>query len=372
VMSLSQPAARADFDLTRVDIAHFDSVVRGTVSGGAGLTILLGRPADGWTRSEPVGTDGTYRFAGLGKGSYTLVLVGTDTGRADILLDGRNEAVVDLVYPGWGWQLSDGGVSPGFGVVRCRVTGKRDVALRLWTNGWSGMIQRTGSKMEYGPDACEFAPLGSGSYTLQPVDGAIERVPALQASLSLDGSRVVWITYIHPEVSPPSNSVISGHVKGGSGLTLTLAGPDGSQQGPVGNDEDYRFAGLGAGIYRVEVAGTGVAQDGIVLDGENQLTIDFVLAPAPKTLDHYLLVGNLARTQDDFLAVLQYVKRFQPPLGNDPNEARTAQHVTILGATNMISAAVEEGLREAGCQVQRIEGDYAGGLGKLLAAGRAY
>ena len=372
VMSLSQPAARADFDLTGVDIAHFDSVVRGTVSGGAGLTILLGRPADGWTRSEPVGTDGTYRFAGLGKGSYTLVLVGTDTGRADILLDGRNEAVADLVYPGWGWQLSDGGVSPGFGVVRCRVTGKRDVALRLWTNGWSGMIQRTGSKMEYGPDACEFAPLGSGSYTLQPVDGAIERVPALQASLSLDGSRVVWITYIHPEVSPPSDSVISGHVKGGSGLTLTLAGPDGSQQGPVGNDEDYRFAGLGAGIYRVEVAGTGVAQDGIVLDGENQLTIDFVLAPAPKTLDHYLLVGNLARTRDDFLAVLQYVKRFQPPLGNDPNEARTAQHVTILGATNTINAAVEEGLREAGCQVQRIEVDYAGGLGKLLAAGRPY
>ena len=293
------------------------------------------------------------------------------------------EAVVDLDYPGWSWQLSDGGASPGFGVVRCRVKGKPDVALRLSAEGWPGIIQRTGSKMEYGPDACEFAPLGAGRYFLQPVDGLIERLSASQASLNVDGSRVIWITYSPSKAPAPSGSVISGHVKGGAGMNLALTGPNGAQQAAVGNDENYRFAGLGAGRYRLEVtgagAGTDVAKDGIVLDGTNVVVVDFALAssapsPAPpaKTLDHYLLVGNLARTRDDFLAVLRYVGRFRPPLGTDPNEARTALHVTILGATNTISAAVEKGLREAGCQVQRIEGDYAAGLGTLLTAGRPY
>ena len=560
VLTNAQPEARADFDMTGIEIPHFNSVVRGMVSGGASLSVVLGRPADGWTQTQPVNTDGSYRFAGLGKGSYTLVLLGTDTGRTGISLDGRNEVVVDLAYPGWGWQLRDGGSSPGFGVVRCQVTGKPDVALRLWTPGWNGLVQRTGSKLEYGPDACEFSPLGSGSYFIQPVDGAIDNLPALRASLTLDGSRVLWITYTRPELPVRTDSVISGHVKGGAGLTLKLTGPAGSQQGPIGKDEAYRFSGLGPGIYRLEVGGAGATRDGIVLDGQNQatvdlelppavpavrwiwrveeagagagssiircrvkdrpglavhlwktgwngltqktgskaeygsdacefaplgagtyllsaegldvqaevklgtnrldwvyfepsahtapaqsaisgsvkdgdgrrlvlkapdgqhettvaagayrfeglaggtyrlalmqappstaeaqvrdgivlngtdqVTVDFVLAvpppPQPKTLDHYLLVGNLARTRDDFLAVLRYVKQFQPPLGSDPDEARSARHVTILGATNTISAAVEASLRSAGCQVQRIEGDYATGLGALLTAGKPY
>ncbi len=509
VVSEAQPEARVDFNLTGVGMPASESVLSGTVKGGAGLTLLLARPADGWTCSQPVATGGSYRFTGLGQGTYSLVVDGTDIARAGILLDGRNAVNVDLVYPGWAWQLNDGGVSPGFGVVRCRVKGRPDVALRLWADGWSGMVQRTGSKLQYGPDACEFAPLGSGKYMLQPLDGTIERLPARPASFSLDGSRVVWITYTEPEGEASGrDSLISGHVKGGAGLTVFLSGPSEGRQAELRDDEAYRFAALGAGTYRLEVMGAAVdvlaVQDGIALDGQNQVTVDLqvtpltaeanwtwrveeasagggscvvrcrvkdrpgldvhlstdgwsgltqktgskaeygpdacefaplgpgsylveveeldvraeihltagrlnwvcfepragatpaegtrvgpsmngpmeattgvALAPSrtsapPKLMDHYLLVGDPAGTAGDFLAVLRYVKRFRPPLGNDPDQAQAAQHVTILGAADTIGRAVEERLRAAGCKVQRIESDYAERLGKLLTADAPY
>ncbi len=91
-----------------------------------------------------------------------------------------------------------------------------------------------------------------------------------------------------------------------------------------------------------------------------------------KSLDHYLLVGSSARGKDDFVTTLQYVSRFQPTVGTDEAEARKARHVTILGSLSAVSALVEQGLRMAGCQVQRIEGDYANALGRLLAEGRPY
>ena len=51
-----------------VDVPDLDSVIRGIVSGGAGLSVLLSRAADGWRRSQLVGADGSYRFSGLGQG----------------------------------------------------------------------------------------------------------------------------------------------------------------------------------------------------------------------------------------------------------------------------------------------------------------
>jgi hypothetical protein len=104
--------------------------------------------------------------------------------------------------------------------------------------------------------------------------------------------------------------------------------------------------------------------------------LELVVVGPTKTIEHYLLVGSSARTKDDFVIALQYVCRFQPVVGTvvgtDEAEARKARHVTILGSTGAISALVEQGLRMVGCQVQRIEGDYAATLGKLLAENRPY
>ncbi len=707
VLTRERPAATANFDLGGSAVVVAGSVVRGVVYGGAGRVVRLNRPADGWTQDQPVAADGSYRFQNLAAGTYTLDLVGTQARKEDILLDGRNEVVADLRVTGWGWELSDGGAGPGFGVVRCRVKGRSDLPVRLWTTGWEGMVRLTGSKPEYGPDACEFAPLGVGRYNVQPqgadvvaevnvdgrrvhwvtftdygshetaaqpgaivgtlrrsagsaaaVDGRtvqalrppasepvasaqttadgtyrLEGLPAgiytvqvleagpgsamlvqqsdirvesggqarvdltlpvsaapllravvedggpgpgfcvvrcrvvgqpgraislwtwgwggitqltgskpeygpdacefaplgpgtyfveleetdaagishtVRAEVELQPNRVMWVRFEReqepqqpavpvepvpvpqptpepvPEEPKPapgptpaaSESVIGGAVAYppgsglyGDGLLMVLSGPGGDRQTVVSGGQ-YAFFGLPAGTYRLTVLapdpalGDLATRDGIVVDGTNQVTVDFVLpayaraesrvtgrvkggagravllvgpledqtTPAEervtvvaqdesyafdslrpgtyratvldttppsgstqtqagilldgtntvrvdfdldalqpgKTLDHYLLVGSTARSRDDFLATLRYVARFRPVVGSDETEARQARHVTILGGTSAVSALVEQGLRMSGCQVHRVESDFATHLGRLLEEGRPY
>jgi len=679
-LSRERPAATANFDLSGTTIVPEASIVRGVIRGGAGRTVRLSRPADNWSQEVTAAPDGGYRFTALRAGTYDLTLPNTGVMQAGIVLDGNNEAVVDLASPGWGWQVTDGGRSPGFGVVRCRVKGRADQKVRLWADGWEGVTQRTGSKPEYGTDACEFAPLGAGRYRVQP-DGI-----DTMSEVTLDGSRVMWVTFTEqatqtaitsviagtvsggagghtvrllqppatdpvaqiqaasdgsyrfeklaagsytvqvlesgagtavaaektdvvvdgtnqaqvdlslpsPDETPagmrwtvedggegpgfsvvrcrvvgqpgravslwtwgwggitqvtgskpeygsdacefaplgpgtyfveleepaptdgtpqtvraqidlkpkrvawvrfertateqptapaepstpveppaaPSNSIIMGAVTNGDGLLVVLTGPIGKAQATVTSGR-YRFEGLPAGTYRVAVLAADLAsdelaaRDGLVADGQNQLTADFDL-PAPvhaesrvsgrvpggagrtvvlersadgqddvsadtytttvaqdetyslgslpagtykatvldtdpptgstqtqggiildgtnsvrvdfdltaigpeKTIDHYLLAAVLARAKDDFLAILRYVGRFRPTVGSDEAEARKARHVTILGGVSAVSALTEQGLRMSGCQVQRIETDFATNLGKLMDENRPY
>lgn len=707
ILTRERPAATANFDLTGVPVTVAISIIRGVVRGGAGLTVRLTRPADGWMQDQSAAPDGTYAFSGLAAGVYTVALVDSGVSQTGISVDGRKEAVADLVAPGWGWQVADGGPGPGFGVVRCRVKGRPEAKVRLWTAGWDGMTQRTGSKPEYGPDVCEFAPLGPGRYNAQPegldviaeinVDGArVVQVtfaqrggpatiegsilgtvangsgrtlrllrataaePAAQTQLPADGNyrfekltlakytlqvleggpgtvvvaqqevvvdnatpvrvdltlpgvvearirwtvedggaspgfsvvrcrvlgqagravslwtwgwggitqvsgskpeygadacefaplgagvyfveleetdaagvtqtvraevklepnRVAWVRFERagastpgappepvkpaepaPEPIPPivlptpaepvtptepvtpatpaNNSVIAGtvtypagsglrsdgklvvlagpegdaqatvnggryaffrlvagtyrvavladdpalgelaaqeeilldgnnqvvadfelaapaqvesqiggRVRGGAGRTIVLEGPleDAETELPetrttlVAQDETYSFGGLAAGAYRATVrdtdppTGNAPTHAGIIVDGANSVRIDFdldALKPG-KALDHYMLVGSIARSKDDFLAILRYVARFRPAVGSDDAEARQARHVTILGGVAAVSAMVEQGLRLSGCQVQRIEADFAVNLGKLLDENRPY
>ena len=101
--------------------------MRGVVRGGAGQTVRLSR-AENWSQEQAVAPDGSYRFTGLAPGAYAVALGNTGVTQTGIILDGRNEVVVDLAAPGWGWEVTDGGAGPGFGVVRCRVTGRSDRA----------------------------------------------------------------------------------------------------------------------------------------------------------------------------------------------------------------------------------------------------
>ncbi len=290
VLTRERPTAVANFDLTGVVITFEASIIRGTVRGGAGMTIQLARPADGFAREVAVADDGTYRFAELPAGTYVVALAGTDVAHADIQLDGRNEVVVDLAVPGWGWEVTDAGASPGFGVVRCRVIGNAGLDVRLWTAGWSGMTRRTGSKPEYGADACEFSPLGAGTYVLQP------QGTETQAEVKLDGSRVAMVIFTKTSTAAARASVISGHVKGGAGRSLVLTGLEDEQTTVVAADGAYRFGSLPSGVYRVAVASTGIAQDKIVLDGHNQVTVDLEVPVATASAIFGTLTNGAGRT----------------------------------------------------------------------------
>ncbi len=225
VLTRERPAAAANFDVTDVVVTVTASVVRGTVRGGAGQKVLLSRPADSWSQEQVVAADGAYSFTGLAAGTYTVALVGAGnaafmSAKEGLVLDGHNEVVVDLAAPGWGWEVSDGGPGPGFGVVRCRVKGRIDMPVRLWTVGWEGFTQRTGSKSEYGSDVCEFSPLGVGKYNVQPqgVD--------VVAEVNVDGRRVHWLTFTGQVVqaTPALTGMIVGAVGRPQGSAASVAG----------------------------------------------------------------------------------------------------------------------------------------------------
>jgi len=89
----------------------------------------------------------------------------------------------------WIYEVEDGGPAPGFGIVRVRVEGEKDLPVRIWSKNWLGMIKHVGEKQEYGDFVCEFAPLGAGSYFIEPAGLGI------QAEVVVDGSHIVWVAF---------------------------------------------------------------------------------------------------------------------------------------------------------------------------------
>ena len=66
-----------------------------------------------------------------------------------------------------------------FGVVRVSVQGQVGTLVRISSaDGSWGIVNRTGTKPEYGPTFLEFAPLVAGPYVITaegiPVSGALE------------------------------------------------------------------------------------------------------------------------------------------------------------------------------------------------------
>lgn len=72
-----------------------NSVIEGTVSNGAGMTIVLS--SDGqMVASQVIGADGSYRFANLPAGSFTVAVSGTNVSQANIRTDGTNVVTINL------------------------------------------------------------------------------------------------------------------------------------------------------------------------------------------------------------------------------------------------------------------------------------
>jgi hypothetical protein len=83
---------------------------------------------------------------------------------------------------------------------------------------------------------------------------------------------------------------------------------------------------------------------------------DVGAARGSKQLRHYLLLPVFEWGVSDWhwRMALEYVRAHRPVCGFSPDEAQHAQLVTLLGNEQGISAQVEQRLRQAGCQVERI------------------
>ncbi len=97
-----------------------------------------------------------------------------------------------------------------------------------------------------------------------------------------------------------------------------------------------------------------------------------------KLFPHYLLFGPSSQqsTLTCLILALDYIARYAPLVGFSVDEARYAQHVTIVGDTNSVSAAAEQELREAGCLVTRLSAPDSYALEnlfkRLIASGSPY
>ncbi|UCC63572.1 MAG: N-acetylmuramoyl-L-alanine amidase, partial [Anaerolineae bacterium] len=90
---------------------------------------------------------------------------------------------------------------------------------------------------------------------------------------------------------------------------------------------------------------------------------------AAKPIGHYVLFYQFADgtwAELDWANVRNYVAAFKPTCGFSMDDAMQAQAVTIVGGPGGVSMEIEERLRDAGCQVDRVAGKDEAETKKLL------
>lgn len=80
--------------------------------------------------------------------------------------------------------------------------------------------------------------------------------------------------------------------------------------------------------------------------------------PGDQFIERYILFGPPAsgRTAAYLALARDYLLARQPTVGYRLDEARYARHVVIVGELQDVSQEAEDALRQAGCQVQRVQG----------------
>ncbi len=198
-----------------------------------------------------------------------------------------------------------------------------------------------------------FADLVAGTYVV-----AVEGSDVRSQPVSVNGQDQVQVDLALVSAA----SVLSGQVRNGDGHTVVLY-RDGTEasSAAVGPDETYRFEGLVAGSYRVEVAGTSISSAVVTLDGVNAAVLDLEIPVVTKPIAHYVLFGPAERpaTEVNLLLAQQFVSAFGLSVGFSPDEAAQAAMVTIIAGPAEVSPEVEASLAAGGVRVQRIAGTVA-------------
>lgn len=318
------------------------AVIKGVVKGGAGRKLILS--FDGQAEETIIAEDGTYQFTDLPAGRFSLFVENTHVGRRDIETDGYSTVVIDLVMPLWTWNISSEVIGGGISIVRCSVIGRRDLPVKIYTPGWEGVVGHTGTKPEYGEFACEFAPLQEGTYFLAP-EGL-----GVVAEFELPGGTIATVNFVEqPPVGEEEEK--EERIKA---LVVEALAEEEEKEGKEVREEDEEEKEEGTELLVEEEE-----------EGEEE-------ERPTKDIEHYLLIGKVFRDRESFLAIIRYAAHFSPVVGTSVKEAKQAYYVTVLGGSQAISPAAERGLKEAGCQVERIYRNVGETLEKLVSEDRPF
>jgi hypothetical protein len=190
---------------------------------------VIGRPAgqeveirsNGWSITGKTGTkpeqgSDACEFGALHTGTYRLTPTGLGT-YLDVTLEQGDFVLVEFYQTGGGGestgQVGDGVSTRWFGTVVENTSGDQStdyvasaiavvVAGKPWheveirSNGWSTTTQ-TGTKPDYGSDACEFGGLRAATYTITPKDLGV----SLQ--VTMDGWGWAMVRFEQVAVSAP-------------------------------------------------------------------------------------------------------------------------------------------------------------------------
>jgi hypothetical protein len=98
---------------------------------------------------------------------------------------------------------------------------------------------------------------------------------------------------------------------------------------------------------------------GRLMRSSKPITIPRPKVTTEKSIEHFMLFWH--RNPDDWgqwdlQGAFDYIARFKPVIGFDIQQAKAAKYVTIVGGPGGVPANAERILRDAGCQVERING----------------
>lgn len=288
-LTAGQQELIVNFDLTPTQSAMNQSRVEGHVRGGSGAVLLLVRASDGEEWVTMARNDGSFRFVDLPPGEYSL-RVSPDGSRIDRLhLDGLNQRQVELAVVGWGYTIRTAPEQLNPHMVYCTVEGYRNLPVRIHAGEWSSDPVYTGTTPELGNFGCAFGPLEAGHYIVA-VDGVVDdegRTTQLEARVHVDKKRTPLLEFVYTDFSTPAQAqtaqilgrVVGGALDGQRQQVYLLDSMGNRQEQTVDSSGEFLFAGLGAGLYTVAVAGyeTVATQSDIALDGVNQVPIELRL-----------------------------------------------------------------------------------------------
>ena len=336
------------------DLSLVGSVLRVSVEGIAGLPVVVRSEGDfstlNWTGTKPEYGPFVAEFAPMTKGRYFVEPEGLGL-VYEVSLDGRSYVRVDFTplscgvtptatlvpaaaptqppppvtvlpqptptfwFPsltatplpptpppptGWQGRIAQHQRDPSGGVywatIAVRVIGQpAGQQVDILRNGW-GARATTGTKPEYGPDACEFGGLDPGTYRITPVglgtnlDVTVERGDFVLVEFYHAGwaPSTRWAGQIVENTSgsqpiPNAASAIAVVVEGRPWHEVEIRANGWSAQTETGTKPEYgpsacEFGGLGPGTYTLTPKDLGVSVQ-VTLDGWGWAMVRFFEVP---------------------------------------------------------------------------------------------